>query len=92
MTKITIKLAYFDNKEYFQSDFEYLTSTPWSQKELLSEEFKSLGFYISSHPLNEYKDTFEQLNIVHTIVSTAILLKKVLWQDTIMSIQEKKKC
>ena len=37
---------------------------PWKQKELLSEEFKSLGFYISDHPLNEYKEIFNQLNII----------------------------
>ena len=29
---------------------------PWTQKELLSEEFKSLGFYLSDHPLNEYEE------------------------------------
>ena len=30
---------------------------------ILSEEFKSLGFYISDHPLNNYKNIFSQLNI-----------------------------
>ena len=39
-------------------NFEFLPSKPWKQKELLSEEFKSLGFYISNHPLNEYEDIF----------------------------------
>ena len=38
--------------------FEFLKSTEWKQKELLSEEFKALGFYISDHPLNEYKEVF----------------------------------
>ena len=32
----------------------------WTKKEILSEEFTSLGFYISDHPLNEYKDLFSQ--------------------------------
>ena len=31
------------------------------QKELLTEEFKSLGFYLSDHPLNEYEEVFNQL-------------------------------
>ena len=35
----------------------------WSKKELLAEEFKSLGFYISDHPLNEYKEFFSELEI-----------------------------
>ena len=43
------------------NNFEFLPSNPWKQKELLSEEFKSLGFYISNHPLNEYEDIFKQL-------------------------------
>ena len=34
----------------------------WKQKELLSEEFKSLGFYISNHPLNEYDEIFSQFS------------------------------
>ena len=41
-----------------------MSSKSWSQKELLSEEFRSLGFYISNHPLNEYQDIFNQLNII----------------------------
>ena len=35
----------------------------WDKKEFLSEEFKSLGFYISDHPLNNYKTIFNQLDI-----------------------------
>ena len=46
------------------SNFEFLRSTPWRQKELLAEEFKSIGFYISNHPLNEYESIFSQLNII----------------------------
>ena len=32
-------------------------------KKLLSEEFKSIGFYLTNHPLNEFEDIFEQLKI-----------------------------
>ena len=35
-----------------------------NKKNFLSEEFKSLGFYISNHPLNEYEEIFNQLNII----------------------------
>ena len=54
----------FENNENYENDFEFLPSKPWKQKELLSEEFKSLGFYISNHPLNEYEEIFNQLNII----------------------------
>ena len=43
------------------SKFEFKTTKPWSKKELLSEEFISLGFYISDHPLNNYKAIKENL-------------------------------
>ena len=33
------------------------------EKELLAEEFKSIGFYLTDHPLNEYDDIFNELNI-----------------------------
>ena len=62
----------------------------WSKKELLAEEFKSLGFYISDHPLNEYKEFFNELDIdtykdfINSNKSEALIA------GTIMSIQEKK--
>ena len=34
-------------------------------KRTSSEEFKSLGFYISDHPLNEFEETFNQLKIIN---------------------------
>ena len=51
-------------KENQINEFKFLISNPWKQKELLTEEFKSLGFFISNHPLNEYEDIFEELNII----------------------------
>ena len=54
----------FSNTENSNDYFQFLNSTPWKQKELLAEEFNSLGFYISDHPLNEYADIFNQLEII----------------------------
>ena len=48
----------FEKADILSNDFEFLPSKAWTQKELLAEEFKSLGFYISDHPLNEYQDIF----------------------------------
>ena len=53
----------FDDQENNQKEFEFLPSKPWKQKELLSEEFKSIGFYLTNHPLNEFEEIFNQLNI-----------------------------
>ena len=64
MIKIIISQVYLIIMKNTIISFEFLPSNPWKQKELLSEEFKSLGFYISNHPLNEYKEIFNQLGII----------------------------
>ena len=35
----------------------------WKFEERLSKEFEAVGFFISDHPLNQFKDTFEDYNI-----------------------------
>ena len=60
------------------------------QKELLAEEFKSIGFYLSGHPLNEFEDIFKQLNITSYNNFYESDNKEGLIAGTIMSIQEKK--
>ena len=59
-------------------------------KELLSEEFRSLGFYISNHPLNEYKEIFNNLGIISYDEFYQNGSHDGLVAGTIMSIQEKK--
>ena len=61
-----------------------------TKKELLTEEFKSLGFYISNHPLNEYEEIFSQLNIISYNEFYNNDSNEALIAGTIMSIQEKK--
>ncbi len=34
----------------------------WANNEMLSKEFESVGFYLSNHPLEDYKDALEQYN------------------------------
>jgi DNA polymerase-3 subunit alpha len=80
----------FDNSENDSEKFEFLPSKTWSQKELLSEEFKSLGFYLSSHPLNEFKEIFDQLKISPYKEFYEMEKNEGLVAGTIMSIQEKK--
>ena len=64
---------------------------PWSKKELLLEEFKSLGFYISDHPLSEYQSIFSGINIIsHKKFTENKNLKEANIAGTIMSLQEKK--
>jgi len=67
-----------------------LPSEPWKQKELLTEEFKALGFYLSDHPLNEYEDVFNQLEIISYNQFYESDSNEGVVAGTIMSIQEKK--
>ncbi len=80
----------FETKENILNNFEFLPSEPWKQKELLAEEFKSLGFYISNHPLKEYEDIFDQLNISTFEKFYKNENQEGIVAGTIMSIQEKK--
>ena len=80
----------FESGENLINEFEFLNSKPWEQKELLAEEFKSLGFYISNHPLNEYEEIFNQLNIISFKEFYENNSNDALVAGTVMSIQEKK--
>ncbi len=80
----------FDSSSNENFDFDYVKSTPWNKKKLLSEEFKSLGFYISDHPLNEYNEIFNQLKITSYKEFLKNDKNEALVAGTIMTIQEKK--
>ena len=47
------------NEENLIDDIE-----DWNIDIRLTKEFETLGFYISDHPLNQYKSIFDQYNIV----------------------------
>ena len=80
----------FGDHENNLVEFEFLPAIQWSQKELLSEEFKSIGFYLTNHPLNEFDEVFNQLNISPYIQFYENEKNEGLVAGTIMSIQEKK--
>ena len=78
------------NNNSENENFEFISKDEWTKKELLLEEFKSLGFYMSDHPLNEYKEFFNQLNIDQYKEFIENNKQEALVAGTIMSIQEKK--
>ena len=81
----------FDDQE-IKSDqaFNLGKYNEWKNSDKLLNEFQSVGFYISDHPLNAYQDFFKNLNIkcyrdfIHGKENTCVV------GGTIMSIQEKK--
>jgi len=89
--KVSNQTNLFDNINIIGSEvFEFEKVKPWTKKELLNEEFISLGFYISDHPLNEYKEFFTQLEIESYKDFMNNDKSETLVAGTIMSIQEKK--
>ena len=87
--KISNQSNLFDNNQE-NENFEFEVVKEWTSKELLAEEFKSLGFYISDHPLNEYKEFFTQLEINSYKDFINSNKSEAMVAGTIMSIQEKK--
>ena len=70
---ITKSKNLFENKSANQIDLfgetmekENLISSidDWKFEERLSKEFESVGFFISDHPLNQFKDTFLDYKII----------------------------
>ena len=87
--RLTNQKSLFENNDS-KKNFDYIQSNAWSKKELLNEEFKSLGFYISDHPLNAYEEIFKQLKINSYKEFLNSNDAEALVAGTIMSIQEKK--
>ena len=63
----------------------------WSTDNKLSKEFETLGFYISDHPLNQFKSIFNQYNInnYHDFESNNNSISSNI-SCTVLKVQEKK--
>jgi DNA polymerase-3 subunit alpha len=88
--KMSSQTNLFDLTDENKDDFEFDNTGEWNKKELLFNEFNSIGFYMSDHPLNEYKEFFQHLDIESYKEFTESNKSEALVAGTIMSIQEKK--
>ena len=68
-----------------------LSIQDWEFEERLSKEFEAVGFFISDHPLNQYKEFFKDYNIIDY---QTFFNKKELEQSniaaTLLKVQERK--
>ena len=63
----------------------------WTIEERLSKEFETLGFFISDHPLNQFKETYELYNIIDYLeFNSNENIKKANIAATVLKVQEKK--
>ena len=68
-----------------------LSIDDWKFEERLSKEFEAVGFFISDHPLNQYKEIFHDYNIInYQNFSTNEDLKDTNIAATLLKIQERK--
>ena len=75
-----------------ENDLTYLDIIEdWNLDVRLSKEFETLGFFISDHPLNQYKSLFNQYNIIdyEEFNSNENILSSNI-SSTILKVQEKK--
>jgi len=81
---------FLDDNQKVSYLMQDINSPNWVNNEILSKEFESVGFYLSNHPLEDFKDVLEQYktksfkdfengNDIESFVA-----------GTIMSIKEKK--
>jgi len=62
----------------------------WTFEERLSKEFEAIGFFISDHPINEYKEVFDIYKIQNFNSFMISSKNEAILAATIMKIQEKK--
>ena len=69
-TKNDFENRSLNQNELFSSEDEknediLINSEEWSFEEKLSKEFETLGFFISDHPLTQFKNIYQQYKIVN---------------------------
>ena len=65
-------------------------SSNWSNEEILSKEFESIGFYISNHPLKSYEEIINQYKVKSFKEFENANEEESFIAGTIMTIKEKK--
>ena len=63
----------------------------WNQNEKMKNEFESIGFFISEHPLLNYEKVLKAYNVKRFLdISENDLNKEFVLSGTLMAVQEKK--
>ncbi len=63
----------------------------WKFEDRLSKEFEAVGFFVSNHPLNQYKNFFEDFNIIDfNKFNSNSNINEASIAGTLLKIQERK--
>ena len=82
----------FGNDNDNDNDDEIISKIDdWNFEERLSKEFESVGFFISDHPLNQYKEIFNDYNILdYQTFNSDDELNNANIAATLLKVQERK--
>ncbi len=88
--KIINQIDLFKSEEEGDSNL-LINIKDWEFDDRISKEFESLGFFISDHPINQYKEVFNIYNIIdYKKFNLDENLKQANIAATILKIQERK--
>ncbi len=88
--KLNNQFNLFNDKDVSKDDF-INNIEDWKFEDRLSKEFESIGFFISDHPLNQFKDIYGEFKIDnYENFSNHDNLKESKIAATILKIQERK--
>ena len=80
----------FDEKNVVKNNMLLSTDNNWSFNTQLSLEFESMGFFISDHPINQYKGVFDIYKIQNFNSFLNSSNNEATLAATVMKVQEKK--
>ena len=88
--KIANQIDLFSSNQIKDDDI-VLQNEDWEFEERLSKEFEAVGFFISDHPLNQFKEIFEDYQIIDfNKFNTDNNIKESNIAATLLKIQERK--
>jgi len=88
--KVNNQVSLFDEKNQNTKSLIKNNIKVWQFEEKLSKEFESIGFFISDHPINEYKEIFDIYKIQNYNSFLNLPGDEATLAATIMKVQEKK--
>ena len=88
--KINNQINLFEENNQNKKSLIQSNNKDWTFEERLSKEFESIGFFISDHPINEYREIFDIYKIQNFNSFMSSSKEESILAATIMKIQEKK--
>ena len=84
------QIELFEEKESHENELTQ-NITDWKFEERLSKEFEAVGFFVSDHPLNQYKNFFEGFKIIDfNKFNSNLNINEANIAGTLLKIQERK--